>query len=295
MLRVVETQPAVESGPLTLVAGPTPIRPKTFVTTRRQIDAYLRIKRSTGAISRHTESEFGYILSAFADHCPDDPAKITRRTVIRWMRTTEHLSANTRRQYHNRVRGFTSWLLRRGVIRKDPFEEITGPRVPRAMHRALSVGQAKALLAACETARETVVVILGLHLGLRRCEMAGLEVGDVDLAARTIFVRHGKGGHERVLPLSVEACWVIGDYMVGAGTGTALRSGPLLRSLKNPGAGLTPATIGEDSPRSPTGPGSSCGHGTGLVPIRCGTLRRPTGTRTPPTSSPFGICSATRA
>lgn len=209
------------------------------MTTTRQIGCYLSDRRATGRISGPTASHMRGQLYAFAEHCPQDASKIRRRDVLRWMRTLNHLSAGTRHLYVVRVKGFTTWLLRRGVIRKDPFLDIPAPKVPRAVHRALDDTQARALLAACVEPRDLVVVVLGLHTGLRRAELAALEVGDVNLSARTVLVRCGKGGHQRLVPLSTEAARVVGRYVAEAG----LSTGPLLRSLTDPQAGVGPGTV----------------------------------------------------
>ena len=215
------------------------IKPKSFVTTRRQIDLYLQDKLTTGVISRQTSLAERWMLVKFSELCPEDPSRITRRYIIRWLKTTSHLAPGTRRLYQGRVKSFTDWLLRRGVLRKDPFLDVPMPKVPRAVHRAFEPEQARALIAACIEPRDLVVVVLGLHTGLRRAELAALQVGDVNLSARTVFVVDGKGGHQRMLPLSTEAAAVVARYVAEQG----LRTGPLLRSLSQPHRGIRPGTV----------------------------------------------------
>jgi site-specific recombinase XerD len=85
------------------------------------------------------------------------------------------------------------------------------------------------------------VLVLALHTGLRRAELADLEVGDVDLTARTVFVRHGKGGHARMVPLSIEAGRAVAAYLASEG----LCHGPFVRSLREPQEGITPEWLGQ--------------------------------------------------
>jgi len=224
---------------LALVAQRSQRTPKPFVKTRRQVDAYLKDKLTTGVISVQTMKAERWMLVGFAELCPEDPGRIGRRHVLRWLKTIAPLSAGTRRLYQCRVKHFTDWLLRRGVLRRDPFLDIPPPKVPRAVHRAFEPDQARALLAACINPRDTVIVILGLHTGLRRAELAALQVGDVSLSAKTVFVVDGKGGHQRLLPLSTEAAVVVARYVAAEG----LRTGPLLRSLSQPHRGIGPTTI----------------------------------------------------
>jgi len=208
--------------------------------TRAAIGIYLRYKQDAGIVSPRTSSTMRGVLYAFAEHCPPDAARITQRDVVRWLRTTTHLAASTRRNVFTTARGFTGWLQRRGTLHRDPFVDLPRPKAPRAVPRSVATPQVRALLASCVEPRETVIVVLGVHTGLRCAELAGLEVGDVDLSGRTVFVRRGKGGGSRVVPLSVEACQVVGRYVAELG----LSGGPLLRSLSFPQQGIRPGTLG---------------------------------------------------
>ena len=42
-------------------------------------------------------------------------------------------------------------------------------------------------------------IVLG---GLRRCEVLGLRLADLQVAARRVFIAEGKGGHQRRIPVS---------------------------------------------------------------------------------------------
>lgn len=209
-------------------------------TTLQAADRYLIEKRAAGRLTRKTEVNYRRVLSSFVDLSPREPAKITRRDVVRWLRTISHVSAATRRVYASTVSGFTGWLVEEGLLRKDPFAGMATPVVPQPIHRALDADQVARLVGACESQREHVLLLLALHTGLRRAELASLEVGDVSLAARTLLVRQGKGGHSRLLPLSDEAARVVGRYIASEG----LAAGPLLRSAAHPERGIGAETVG---------------------------------------------------
>jgi len=215
------------------------VRGKAPMSTVRAVNDYLDDRRRTGAVTRYTAGHMRGPLYAFAEVVPEDASRITRQSVLTWLGTLDHLGAGTRGLYFTRVRGFTTWLLRRGVIRKDPFLDVPAPKVPRSVHRCLDGTQARALLAACDTPRATVIVMLGLHTGLRRAELAGLDIADINLSGRTILVAKGKGGHQRLLPLSTEAAKVVRDYLKASG----LTRGPLLRNEAKPHLGIGPSTV----------------------------------------------------
>lgn len=207
--------------------------------TTRAVDKYLSEKRAAGRLTKTTEVQHRRVLFGFAEHCPQDPGKIRRRDVLRWSNTVRSLAAGTRRFYWSTVKGFTDWLQQRGVLSKDPFADLPRPRVPQPVHRALDTAQVAALVEACETPREYVLILLALHSGLRRAELAALEVGDVSLAGRSVHVRAGKGDKSRTVPLSEEAAMVVGRYMAMEG----LSAGPFLRSLVRPECGVSPQTV----------------------------------------------------
>ena len=49
--------------------------------------------------------------------------------------------------------------------------------------------------------------------GLRRCEVLGLRLGDLDGAHRQVFIVEGKGGHQRKIPISARWFATVGDYL----------------------------------------------------------------------------------
>jgi site-specific recombinase XerD len=50
--------------------------------------------------------------------------------------------------------------------------------------------------------RDWVVVLLGLHTGLRVAEICALQVTDLDMDSKMLFVRAGKGMKDRAIPIS---------------------------------------------------------------------------------------------
>jgi integrase/recombinase XerD len=49
--------------------------------------------------------------------------------------------------------------------------------------------------------------------GVRRSELAGLDVADVNLTKRTLFVREGKGARDRIVPLGERATVWLTRYL----------------------------------------------------------------------------------
>jgi integrase/recombinase XerD len=49
--------------------------------------------------------------------------------------------------------------------------------------------------------------------GLRRCEVLGLRLADVNAGERRLFIARGKGGRQRVVPVSRRFFEALGDYL----------------------------------------------------------------------------------
>ena len=75
-------------------------------------------------------------------------------------------------------------------------------RRPRTLPRVLSPVEVDALLGALRTQRDRAIVLAMLLGGLRRCEVLGLRLRDVNPGERRLFVASGKGGRERIVPVS---------------------------------------------------------------------------------------------
>ena len=75
-------------------------------------------------------------------------------------------------------------------------------RTPRTLPRVLLPAEVDALLAALRTHRDRAMVEAMLLGGLRRCEVLGLRLGDVKAGERRLFIAEGKGGHQRIVPVS---------------------------------------------------------------------------------------------
>ena len=75
-------------------------------------------------------------------------------------------------------------------------------RAPRTLPRVVSPEVANAFLAALRTHRDRAMAEAMLLGGLRRGEVLGLRLRDVSPGERRVFIADGKGGHQRVVPIS---------------------------------------------------------------------------------------------
>jgi integrase/recombinase XerD len=113
-------------------------------------------------------------------------------------------------------RRFWNWCMLEEYAEHDPFARVAKPKVEQQVKQALSDEQIKALLKACEgrhwlMRRDRALILLLLGTGLRIQECHQLRVCDVQ--GNSVFVQHGKGKKQRVVPLPPQASLAIHKYL----------------------------------------------------------------------------------
>jgi integrase/recombinase XerD len=83
----------------------------------------------------------------------------------------------------------------------------------RRLPRILEPGEVEALLGAVRTRRDRAMVEAMVLGGLRRCEVLGLCLEDLRLGEWRVFIAEGKGGHQRLVPVSQTFFATIADYL----------------------------------------------------------------------------------
>jgi site-specific recombinase XerD len=149
------------------------------------------------------------------------------RSVVRITDRESGLSARTIARRLSTVSSFYAYLVARGDagVEANPVPRglmtrrggrrrlVPLVRVPRTLPKILAPEEARALLDALRRDRDRAMVLAMLLGGLRRCEVLGLRLEDVRVADRSLFIAEGKGGHQRVIPISNAFFVAVGDYL----------------------------------------------------------------------------------
>ncbi|MFA6577308.1 MAG: site-specific integrase, partial [Nocardioides sp.] len=86
-------------------------------------------------------------------------------------------------------------------------------RAPRTLPRVIDPDQVDTFVAALRTRRDRAMVDAMLLGGLRRCEVLGLRLGDIRPGERRLFIAEGKGGHQRIVPVSQRFFTTLASYL----------------------------------------------------------------------------------
>jgi site-specific recombinase XerD len=103
------------------------------------------------------------------------------------------------------------------VIAASPMAEMRPPHVPEQTTPLISEGDIRALFAACagatfEDRRDTAILALLVDTGMRRGELAGMRLGDLDRALQLARVV-GKGSRPRSCPYGKRTAVLLDRYL----------------------------------------------------------------------------------
>ena len=150
------------------------------------------------------------------------------RTVVRLDGSTG-LSSRTILRRLSSVSGFYAYLLVRGdtsVVRNPvprglptrrqrerPRQGVPLVRTIKTLPRVLEPGEVDALVGALRTERDRAMVEAMVLGALRRSEVLGLRLADVRVGERRVFIADGKGGRQRLVPMSSRFFATLARYL----------------------------------------------------------------------------------
>jgi integrase/recombinase XerD len=109
----------------------------------------------------------------------------------------------------------------------------------------LSPVEVDGLVGALRTDRDRAMIDAMLFGGLRRCEVLGLRLEDVRVGERRMFVADGKGGRQRLIPISNRFFNTVGCYLDNERPDDAATDSVFV-VLKGPRRGLPLSAAGLD-------------------------------------------------
>jgi integrase/recombinase XerD len=176
--------------------------------------------------------EMGYFIDWCEERSIRRPDEVTRgileryrQHIFQYRRKTDGapLSHQTQSKRLISVRAFFQWMARQHHLLYNPASELELPRQQQRLPRhILSVAEVEQVLNACIDGdvstdplglRDRAMLETLYSTGMRRAEITGLRVDDVDFNRGTVFVRLGKGAKDRVVPIGERACRWIERYL----------------------------------------------------------------------------------
>ena len=115
------------------------------------------------------------------------------------------------------LRSFVGYLLRKGYLTKNPFKLLPSPKKEKLLPKFLSESETDRLIDTAAHSkhfalRNAALFELMYSSGLRRSEVTGLKIRDVDFFNGVVRVL-GKGRKERLVPVTQTALQALKDYL----------------------------------------------------------------------------------
>lgn len=173
--------------------------------------------------SPRTIEVYGDALRTFDAHLaahgrPRSAATVTRQDVEAYVNDLLANNApSTAQARFKALRRFFNWLVDEEELDHHPMLRMKAPTVPEKPPEVLSEEDLRRLLAACEgkdfeARRDSAMIRLLIDTGMRRSELAGLTVDDLDLNRQLLRVK-GKGGHEAWVPFGAKSARDLDRYL----------------------------------------------------------------------------------
>lgn len=190
-------------------------RPNTLLATASDLRAFFAVVRKPPV-----EVTSGDVLAFIT--AQRRPAGDGR--VIRLVDGEAGLSTKTIKRRLSSVSGLFSYLVMCEIVPRNPVPHglatrrrgnrpVALLRTPRMLPKILNPAEVDALMGALRRWRDRAMVEAMVLGGLRRCEVLGLRFEDLRPGERRVFIADGKGGHQRLVPISARFFRSVATYI----------------------------------------------------------------------------------
>ncbi|MFN0071383.1 MAG: tyrosine-type recombinase/integrase [Chloroflexota bacterium] len=149
---------------------------------------------------------------------PTQVEHVTREHVENWMgallKKWKPATASVR---YRALQQLFNWLIEEGEVKTSPMVHMKKPLIPETPPEVLSDTQIMTLLKACggrefRDRRDNAIIRLLLDTGMRRAELAGLKLSDIDWTDNVAMVM-GKGRRPRACPFGRRTAQALDRYL----------------------------------------------------------------------------------
>lgn len=183
---------------------------------------YLRFERR---YSPHTVLSYQTDLRQFSDFLKTtfeltDPAQADHTLIRSWVveLMQQHRDPRTVNRKIACLRSYYKFLLRTGVVQKNPMLRITSPKVAKKLPDFVPEDSLNGLLNSFEFpdtlagVRDQLILELLYGTGIRLSELLGIKHADLSLPGKAVRVT-GKGNKQRIVPLNPTLLIVLERYI----------------------------------------------------------------------------------
>jgi integrase/recombinase XerD len=201
----------------------------------REFESYLQLEKG---LSDNTIKSYLKDLEQYTNHLGkyyhvDKPERIEKRHIENFLQTLHRrkLSPKTIARKISAIKSFHHFLYVEKIIDSDISSDFQTPKIPKNLPTVLSVEEVVKILEISEVDsplgyRNKALLELIYGSGLRVSELLDIRMRDVHLDERYVLVQ-GKGGKERIVPISDIAIIALRKYMTDPNGRQKLMKKPL--------------------------------------------------------------------
>lgn len=186
---------------------------------------------------------------------PDQITRTILESYQRWLWTYRKkngkpLGITTQRARLGGVMSLFAWLCKQHILEANPASEIELPRSEKRLPvEALSIAEVEAVLSQPDIGdplglRDRAILEIFYSTGIRRAELARLEVADLNRDKRLLHIRLGKGRKDRVVPVGARALRWVEKYLDDVRPLLMIAAAERTLFLSGYGAAFNPDTLG---------------------------------------------------
>jgi len=187
---------------------------------------WLRVHNYSACTVENREACLGYFVAWCLERGLGQPKEITKPILERYQRSLYHWRKRNGeplsfRAQHTRlvpVRAFFRWLTRQNYLLCNPASELELPRLERRLPKhVLTITEVEQVmripkLDTPQGIRDRAILETLYSTGMRRRELIGLALYDIDRERGTVMIRLGKGKKDRMIPIGERALTWINRY-----------------------------------------------------------------------------------
>jgi integrase/recombinase XerD len=207
-----------------------PTDPRGFAALLARYLEWLRVRNYSAATVAGREHYLGVLIRWCEERSITRPNEVTKPVLDRYARFLYHyrkedgqpLSFRSQHSHLVPVRGFFKWLTKENLILYNPASELELPKLEHRLPRhVLTASEADQVLSQPDLSdplgvRDRAILETFYSTGMRRMELIGLKLYDLDVDRGTLMVRQGKGKKDRMVPIGERAVAFIDKYLVEA-------------------------------------------------------------------------------
>jgi len=173
------------------------------------------------------ESDIRRFIGWCDDRSIDHPNQVTKPILESYQRYLFHyrqernqqpLSPTSQNHYLTSIRQYFKWLTQENYLLYNPASELIIIQQTPSLPVVLSLDEINQLMQQPDTntpggIRDRAILELFYSTGIRRSELCHLQLKDISLARKTLYVRQGKGNKDRLLPIGDSALAWLQRYL----------------------------------------------------------------------------------